>query len=163
LDPFYGQEDLTGRTIRALHPQSFVDDPTRVYRAARFAGRLGFLVASDTEQWIKGAVEKGLPKLLSPVRRRHEFELILKENNPAQALELLNIWNALVLIHPKWTECSDTLLSIMARRPPERLPVPVLTWRLAVWFKAWGGDAAMQMMTDLAFEKEMKKDVLALL
>lgn len=163
LDPFYGQEDLTGRTIRALHSKSFGDDPTRIYRAARFAGRLGFLVAADTEEWIKGAIAMELPKLLSPVRRRHEFELILKEENPAPALDLLNMWGALTFLHPEWTECSEAMLSILERRPPERLPVPLLTWRLAVWFKTWGGDKAMRMMTDLEFSKELKKEVLALL
>lgn len=163
LDPFFGREDLTGRTIRALHSKSFVDDPTRIYRAARFAGRLGFLVASDTEEWIRASIQAGTPKLLSPVRRRHEFELLLKEANPAQALELLNIWGALPMIHPEWADCPDSLLTIMSRRPPERSPVPLLTWRMAVWFKSWGGDKALQMMTDLAFEKDVKRDVMALL
>jgi len=163
LDPFFGLEDLNGRTIRALHSKSFVDDPTRIFRAARFAGRLDFLVESNTEEWICDSVKAQTPKLLSAVRRRHEFELILREANPVRSLELLDGWGALPFLHPDWTACPPALLTVLSRRPPEKSPMSLLVWRLAIWFKFWGGERAGQMMTDLAFEKDMKRDVLALL
>src|SRR5205814_267809 len=42
LDPHEGLMDMKKKIIRVLHPLSFVDDPTRIYRAARFAGRFDF-------------------------------------------------------------------------------------------------------------------------
>lgn len=41
IDPFNGQKDLKLRIIRIMHPKSFEDDPTRIFRAVRFAGKLG--------------------------------------------------------------------------------------------------------------------------
>lgn len=151
-DPFGGQEDMVMKKIRALHDKSFVDDPTRIFRAARFAGRLGFRIEPGTEKWILAAIKAGAPKLLSPVRLRHEFELIMKENSPAAALSILKGWNALEFIHSGWRGVD--LASF--KKPKGELPD-----RLAAWFKPFGKATAERMMTDLSFEKRMKAEVLS--
>ena len=90
LDPFNGRADIGGRLIRALHAQSFVDDPTRLWRAARYAARLGFQVEPNTRQWI----DAGLPyvKDLSGERIKYDQELIYDLPAPEQALNLLAEW-----------------------------------------------------------------------
>lgn len=60
LDCFKGWSDLQQQTVRVLHSHSFVDDPTRIFRAVRFAVRLGFSIDSQSEQWIRDALQSGI-------------------------------------------------------------------------------------------------------
>ena len=55
-DPFGGVEDLQAGRIRVLHAQSFKDDPTRIFRAARFAGRFGYDLEWRTREWLTEAI-----------------------------------------------------------------------------------------------------------
>lgn len=153
IDPYGGQKDMKAKCVRALHNKSFQDDPTRLFRAARFAGRLGFNIDSETEKNILSAIQEGIPRLLSPVRLCHEFELILKEKDPFPVMELLKMWGALELIHPKWK--GPEVGSLKFKSPP------VLTERLVEWFGRWGRVQAQAMMTDLAFKKSVKAEVLS--
>jgi tRNA nucleotidyltransferase (CCA-adding enzyme) len=161
VDPFFGRADLKAKLIRFLHVGSFHDDPTRIYRAARFAARFGFDIEKRTMEYLEEAVRNAAPAILSPVRRRHEFELILKEENPITALDLLEKWNALKFVHEDWIvrpEHRESLAKAGVGLPYlERLPA-----RLAAWFKPWGAEAAKKMMGDLSFERAMKKEVLNL-
>jgi tRNA nucleotidyltransferase (CCA-adding enzyme) len=80
-DDLNGAEDLRKGMVRVLHPRSFIDDPTRLYRAVRYEGRYGFKIAEDTLSLIPEArpfVEK-----LSALRIRHELDLILEEPKAA--------------------------------------------------------------------------------
>lgn len=100
LDPFGGAADVNAGLVRALHPKSFEDDPTRVYRAARFAGRFGWELERGTKELALAAVRAGLPGLLSRERLRNELVKILSEDDPLPALELLKSLGALAVIHP---------------------------------------------------------------
>ncbi|MCL4234716.1 MAG: hypothetical protein KJ042_09365 [Deltaproteobacteria bacterium] len=86
LDPFDGRSDLARGRIRALHAASFFDDPTRIYRAARFAGRFGFRVETQTARRILAAVAAAAPTVVSRERLAREMRLILAEANPAPAI-----------------------------------------------------------------------------
>ena len=90
LDPLDGRGDLKRGLIRILHPQSFVDDPTRLFRAARYAARFNFVLDADTQQ----ATATGLPHLrsLSGERVKYDLELIFEEAEPERALLLLQRW-----------------------------------------------------------------------
>jgi tRNA nucleotidyltransferase (CCA-adding enzyme) len=153
LDPLHGRSDLDDKTIRALHSRSFEDDPTRIFRAARFAGRFGFRIETETQKWIDAAIAEKRPLALSPVRRRHEFELILKEADPTPALELLESWNALRFLHPAWFNLPKAKLKLSS--------APVLEDRLAEWFGSWGKEQAQRQMNELSFEKSVKSAVLS--
>lgn len=59
LDPLGGYEDLQRRVLRALHERVFLDDPTRIVRAAAYVERLGFQLDHNTERWLRNAVEAG--------------------------------------------------------------------------------------------------------
>src|SRR5205085_2833666 len=80
LDPFDGRADLAAATIRILHPGSFRDDPTRIFRAARYAARLGFALDPDTERLAGDAVAEGLVGDLSGARVRADLLALLGES-----------------------------------------------------------------------------------
>ena len=98
LDACGGGDDLKRRLIRALHENSFVDDPTRILRAARYASRLEFAIEAKTEQWMRAA----LPLLgrVSGQRLRNEIDLILREGRAGEATLRLQNMGALAKIHP---------------------------------------------------------------
>jgi len=89
LDPFQGRDDIWKGSIRILHDRSFVDDPTRIFRAARFEKRFDFKIEDITEALIKDAVSTGLIERLSGYRIASELRLILKEEDPLPAVQRL--------------------------------------------------------------------------
>ncbi len=101
LDFFNGQRDLRYRRIRVLHNLSFVEDPTRIFRGARFEQRLGFNFDLDTEAILRKAVDMDLIGHLSGVRIRDEIMLILSEDKPFKILKRLDELGALKIIQAK--------------------------------------------------------------
>jgi hypothetical protein len=95
LDPWGGLEDLKAGRIRVLHSLSFRDDPTRIFRAARFAGRFGFALEAGTQGWLAEAVAQGHLFLLSRERVRQELVRLLEESDPRAAFDLLEGWGVL--------------------------------------------------------------------
>ena len=85
VDPFEGRRDLEAKTIRVLHDGSFVDDPTRIFRAIRYASRYGFELDEHTAGLAREAVESGLVGRLSPARLRDELVLLLDEPRADQS------------------------------------------------------------------------------
>ncbi len=85
LDPCGGARDLAARRIRILHPRSFEDDPTRLWRASRYAARLGFRLEATTARALRVAIARGALDRLSGDRIRHEVERLLDERDPARA------------------------------------------------------------------------------
>ena len=94
LDPLGGQADVRRRRLRALHPLSFVEDPTRVFRAARYASRLGFRPDGATLTAIRLAVERPGYAALSGQRLWREIELAAAEPRARQVFERLVRWRA---------------------------------------------------------------------
>ncbi len=84
LDPLGGEADVVNRTLRVLHDASFIDDPTRILRAVRYAGRLGFELGPETRRLLT----RDLAHLshVSGDRLRHELAFILGETNAVEAL-----------------------------------------------------------------------------
>lgn len=97
-DDLQGREDLEKGLIRVLHPRSFIDDPTRMYRAVRYEGRYGFHIAEDTLALIPAA--RPLVEKLSAQRIRHELDLILDEPNAVPMLKRLDELDLLAAVHP---------------------------------------------------------------
>ncbi len=60
LDFFGGLLDLQAKQIRVLHANSFIEDPTRIYRGVRFAVRFGFEIEPQTEAYIRYAINSGV-------------------------------------------------------------------------------------------------------
>ena len=98
LDFYGGLNDLAQGTIRVLHSLSFVDDSTRMLRAVRYEQRFGFHIAPRTLELLHDALD--LVDRISPARVRHEFERILQEAQPEQAILRLDELGVLTQIHP---------------------------------------------------------------
>ncbi len=99
-DPFSGLRDLDAGVVRVLHGLSFVDDPTRVLRAARFESRYGFAMDEGTERLARHAAETGMLAEVSGARVREELLDILAEKAPASALARLQDLGALSTLLP---------------------------------------------------------------
>jgi len=99
-DPYEGQCDLKAKTIRVLHEGSFVDDPTRIFRAIRFAQRFGFHLESETARLLEVAAATDLIAQLSGPRLCNEILLLFSEPQPQRSLEQLAKLNLLRFLHP---------------------------------------------------------------
>jgi len=117
-DPFGGLDDLVGKKIRALHAQSFRDDPTRILRAARFAGRFGYDLEWRTRDWLTEAITLQFPARLSGARLREELIPLLMEKDPRPAFRLLSDWGALTFLIPnlKWEKSHDVLFGQVVKQ-----------------------------------------------
>ncbi|MCH7501177.1 MAG: CBS domain-containing protein, partial [Nitrospinae bacterium] len=101
LDFFNGQRDLKDKVVRVLHNLSFIEDPSRAFRAVRFEQRLGFRIGRQTEAFIKHAVKKKFIEKLSGARLYNELVLILKEPYPLNCLRRMKELDLLQTIHPR--------------------------------------------------------------
>ena len=87
VDFYGGEKDLKKGMIRVLHDKSFMDDPTRIFRAVRFSVRFGFKIEPHTKKLMKEAVLDGFLGEVNAGRIRKEIELFLKEKNPGKCLK----------------------------------------------------------------------------
>lgn len=100
-DFFGGQRDLKEKTIRVLHNLSFVEDPTRAFRAVRFAERFDFKLGKHTENLIKLAVKMNVIDMLSGERLFEELQYIFNETEPLKTFRRLSDIGLLKVISPE--------------------------------------------------------------
>lgn len=100
IDKVGGIQDLNNGTIQVLHEKSFTDDPTRIFRAFRYAGRYNFNITESDRNLIKDA----LPYLseISGERIRNEIDRVLLESNASQILNELAKTGVFNTISPQW-------------------------------------------------------------
>jgi tRNA nucleotidyltransferase (CCA-adding enzyme) len=101
IDFFDAQRDIKEKVIRVLHNLSFVEDPTRVFRAFRFEQRFGFQLSKLTVNLIENAVKMDFINNLSGRRLFNELILILEEEKVVPLIKRMNGFNLLKLIHPR--------------------------------------------------------------
>lgn len=89
IDYFSGLDDLYNGQIRALYNLSFIEDPTRIFRAVRFASRLNFSIEEETKKFILQAVNDKMVNKLSHDRIREEIHGIFKDENLHRSLALM--------------------------------------------------------------------------
>jgi tRNA nucleotidyltransferase (CCA-adding enzyme) len=125
LDPHGGLEDLRGGLLRVHHERSFIDDPTRAVRAARYAARFGFELEPETARLLRDADLS----TVSDDRVENELRRIAAEEDPAQALRLILDWGVMPTLDaqapdrvaevtrlasaPPWLEWVDRELAVM--------------------------------------------------
>ncbi len=107
LDYYGGQRDIDDKAIRVLHNLSFVEDPTRVFRAVRFEQRLGFQIGKQTEHLLTSAVRLGLMEKVSGKRIFNELMLIMNEHQPLPDIARLARLDVLKSLHPSLTSKVD--------------------------------------------------------
>jgi len=98
IDLYHGKDDLDNRLIRILHPNSFIDDATRILRGLRYEQRLGFKLEPKTAELLRR--DAAMLDTISGDRLRHELELILKEDKPERVLKRAAELGVLTKLHP---------------------------------------------------------------
>jgi tRNA nucleotidyltransferase (CCA-adding enzyme) len=121
LDFFGAQRDLKEGRISLLHNLSFVEDPTRVFRAIRFEQRFKLRITKLAANLINNAVKNNFFDRLSGARLFGELRLILQEDNPVPAIARLAELNLLSAVHTRLVFDDGT------RRLLERV-LAVLSW-----------------------------------
>jgi tRNA nucleotidyltransferase (CCA-adding enzyme) len=133
VDPFGGRRDLEERTIRVLHNLSFIDDPTRIFRAIRYESRLGFLMNEHTQRLARGCIEMGLVGDLSSARLRDELVALLDEQHVADSIRRLAELGADRAIHPHLA-ADEEAVRLLGRLKDlrSRFGLAVPDWRLGL-------------------------------
>jgi len=101
IDFYQAQKDLRLGAIRVLHNLSFVEDPTRVFRAIRFEQRLGFRLGKHTESLLRSAVRMGFIDKVAGPRVYNELKIIFKEPDPTASVQRMSELELLAYLHPK--------------------------------------------------------------
>lgn len=132
-DPFGGRRDLAARTLRVLHNLSFIEDPTRLFRAVRYETRYGFRMDERTERLARACIEMGLVGDLSGARLREELVAILEDAHPGRGLARLGELGAAAAVDPALATDPDTVdLVERLRVLGAELAPEVPAWRLGL-------------------------------
>src|SRR5262245_50442257 len=113
LDPHDGLDDLKAGLLRTLHERSFVDDPTRALRAARYAARFGFELEPETAELLARADLS----TVSDDRVQSELRRTAAEADPAKALQLISDWGVMPSLDPG-TPVRVAQVTRLAAEPP---------------------------------------------
>ncbi|MBN1905841.1 MAG: CBS domain-containing protein [Deltaproteobacteria bacterium] len=139
IDYFGAQKDIKERVIRVLHNLSFVEDPTRVFRAIRFEQRFGLKIGRLTLSLIRNAVDINCFKDLSGRRLFMELKLILMENEPLKAItrmhqfDLLNLLSKNIDFNDKLIKLLENINDVISWFRLLYLDEPCDSWRV-YWF-----------------------------
>lgn len=142
LDPTDGLADLRAGVIRVLHDASFRDDPTRLYRVARYAARFGFMIEPHTASLLHAVVANNALTTISPDRKRHELDLGIRERDPVACFDAFDACGLLRATSP--TLIWDAWVATRMRR------VAPTAWPIWAFFVCRQDDAAVaRLLTDL--------------
>jgi tRNA nucleotidyltransferase (CCA-adding enzyme) len=133
VDPFGGRRDLAAKTIRVLHNLSFIDDPTRIFRAIRYESRYRFRMDEHTQRLARGTIDMGLVGDLSSARLRDELVALLEEGDAGASILRLAELGAGTAIHPHLAADEEAVRLLQRLRElNERHATGVPSWRLAL-------------------------------
>jgi tRNA nucleotidyltransferase (CCA-adding enzyme) len=125
VDYFGGHRDLADGVVRVLHNLSFIDDPTRIFRAIRYETRYGFHMDGHTLSLARACVEMELVGELSSSRLRDELQALLSEERVAASVRRMAELGIDRAIHPHLAADEETvrlleeLDELRARYAPE--------------------------------------------
>jgi tRNA nucleotidyltransferase (CCA-adding enzyme) len=140
-DPFEGAADMEAGLVRVLHERSFLDDPTRLLRALRYATRLGFTLDPETERLAREAVAADALSTVSGARIRDELMDLLREVDAPSGIERMRD------------------LEIHSALHPELDPDPELVASAALGAAAIGADRGIAALAALIEEAPEKLDL----
>src|SRR5580700_8413349 len=103
LDPFNGVADIEAKLLRVLHNYSFVEDPSRLIRATRFAARFHWPMEERTQQRYDSAKENKYIEHISKSAVGHEIAQLAHEDDPLNVVRALEKEEFLKVLHPHWT------------------------------------------------------------
>ncbi len=136
LDFFGGLLDLQAKQIRVLHANSFIEDPTRIYRAVRFATRLGFQLDAQTDSYIRYAIASGIyvqTQVHSQAQQRHHQSSQAPAATPALQTRL-RAELKYIFQSPYWQPALQTLADLGALQCLHpTLAMDANVWRQLRW------------------------------
>jgi tRNA nucleotidyltransferase (CCA-adding enzyme) len=151
-------DDLEARRLRVLHDGSFIDDPTRLWRLARYAGRLDFAVEPHTRALADAAIEGGALGTVSGSRLGAEVRLLAREDDPVRALVAVRELGLDRALHPGFGLTEETLARrALALLPPDGRPDRLV---LAIASRGVPAGELPGLLDRLAFEAE-DRDVIS--
>jgi len=152
-------EDLDARRLRVLHDRSFIDDPTRLLRLARYRARLGFEIEDHTLALAREAVAQDALKTLSGPRIGNELRLLAREHDPVGAFAALRELGLDRSIDPRFGLQDDAV----ATEALALLPVDGNRDRLvlAVAGERLPADELRRLLDQLGFEAEDREGIVA--
>ena len=120
LDPFNGVADIEAKVLRVLNNYAFVEDPSRMIRATRFAARFHWPLEEKTQQRFDSAKENNYIEHISKSAIGHEIAQLAHEDDPLNVVRALEKEDFLKVLHPHWTVAKvDTNgLSQLMKTPP---------------------------------------------
>ena len=151
--------DLDTRTLRVLHDRSFVDDPTRLLRLARYAGRLGFAVDPHTRALVAAAVRTGALTTISGPRLGAELRLLARERDPLEAFASLRGLDLDRAIHPRFGLRDPEAVKVALRLLPGDGRPDLLV--LAAAAEEVPGPELSELLDRLAFEAADRERVVS--
>jgi tRNA nucleotidyltransferase (CCA-adding enzyme) len=152
-------QDLEGELLRVLHERSFIDDPTRLLRLARYRSRLGFTVETVTAGLLATAASDGALGTVSGSRLGAELRLLAREPDPLRALQALHELDLNRAIHPQFGLQDADLGRRALRLMPSQHRSDRLALALAV--RAISAGELHELLDRLAFESEDRDVILA--
>jgi tRNA nucleotidyltransferase (CCA-adding enzyme) len=133
VDPFGGRRDLVAGTLRVLHNLSFIEDPTRIFRAIRYENRYRFRMDEHTARLARACIEMGLVGDLSSSRLRDELTALFEEGAVGHSVPRLAELGAAGAIHPHLAADDETVRVFDRGLELARdLDVDVPPWRIGL-------------------------------
>ncbi|HEY3772717.1 MAG TPA: hypothetical protein VGL69_06995 [Solirubrobacteraceae bacterium] len=155
-------DDLERGRLRVLHEASFRDDPTRLLRLARYAGRLGFAVEPSTAQLAREAVAAGMPATVSGARVGTELQLLAAENDPIPGFEVMRSLGINGAVAPGFgIEDPDAVRRALAVNPSDGSPVDEAHVVLAAALLGVPEPERRPLLDRLGFDGFTRREVLA--
>jgi tRNA nucleotidyltransferase (CCA-adding enzyme) len=103
MDPFNGAADIEAKLLRTLHNYAFVEDPSRLIRASRFAARFHWPLEERTQARFESAKENNYIEYITDKAIGYEIEQLAYEDDPLHIVRVLEKENWLKVLHPRWT------------------------------------------------------------
>jgi tRNA nucleotidyltransferase (CCA-adding enzyme) len=154
LDPLNGEADLENKIIRVLHDKSFIDDPTRIFRAIRYETRYSFNIESSTLNLINAESLSVLSKL-SGERIRNELDLILDEEKASETILRVAKLGVLKAVHPKVPEFNSSYSDFLDMDSRLDIPADRRTMGYMLWFMDLSEEEVFSICNRLDFSNEL--------
>ena len=170
-DYFGAGRDLKERSIRVLHNLSFVEDPTRIFRAVRFEQKFNFTIGRQTLHLIHNAVKIGFLRRLSGSRILNEIKLICAESDPLPIFARMSELKLWPEIFPELEKPFDTAIlpgrlqgvkEVVTWYEYLYLEKPVEVWQvyLLALLDGLAADSAGYCLVRLGFDENLRRSFL---
>jgi tRNA nucleotidyltransferase (CCA-adding enzyme) len=154
LDPLDGHNDLKQKLIRVLHPRSFMDDPTRIFRAVRYEQRYAFGLEPATLSLINPESLAILEKL-SGERIRHELDLMFEEDNSHPMILRAGELGLFKWIHPEIPAFNSNYSTFLEMDTKLDVPASRTTMGYILWLMDLSEAAILSIAERLDFTSDL--------